>query len=142
MPSKKDRPILVSLIAFLWMIVGILIILFGLLSTVAGLGFFGEEVDDYLQGLLGSLGALVFLVGISIILVGIVIFALGYGLWNLSFLAWFVTVILYGVATLGYILNYEQLLQALQTGAFSFLLTPIITIILFFYFFSIKDRFS
>ncbi|MFX0172694.1 MAG: hypothetical protein ACFE9L_12325 [Candidatus Hodarchaeota archaeon] len=142
MPSKKDRPFLVSLIALLWMFVGILVILMGLISAVAGLGFFGEEVDDYFQELVGSLGTLVLIVGVSIILAGLVIFALGYGLWNLNILAWLIMVILFGLATLGYVLNYEQLLQAIQVGLFSYLLTPIITIVLFIYFISVRSKFS
>ncbi len=82
-----------------------------------------------------------FIGGGMIIASGIMIFALGYGLWNLNRVAWLITVILHGLFTLGYLLNFQRILLALQTGSWTQLLPLIVIIILFFYFISVREKF-
>jgi len=124
----------VGIIALIWMFVGILVIILGI-PLVGGFGIFNEVVPQELEGL-DTVFGVVFIIG------GLIVFALGFGLWKLNFLAWLITVFLYGISTLGYLLNYQVLLLALQTGSLQLLLPPVVTIILFFYFISVRDKFT
>lgn len=125
--SEINRPILVSLIAFIGMIVSILVIIIGFFFIFSMSRYYGE-VNTFIGGGM-------------IITSGIMIFALGYGLWNLNRVAWLITVILHGLFTLGYLLNFQRILLALQTGSWPQLLPLIVIIILFFYFISVREKF-
>lgn len=125
--SEINRPILVSLIAFIGMIVSILVIIIGFFFIFSMSSYYGE-VNTFIGGGM-------------IITSGIMIFTLGYGLWNLNRVAWLITVILHGLFTLGYLLNFQRILLALQTGSWPQLLPLIVIIILFFYFISVREKF-
>ncbi|MHA2109470.1 MAG: hypothetical protein ACW99R_17320, partial [Candidatus Hodarchaeales archaeon] len=70
------------------------------------------------------------------------IFVLGYGLWSLNYAAWFVTIILYGLNFINIMLSYEFYINILQTGNYSYLFIPIVSIGLFFYFLTIRSNFT
>lgn len=134
MPSRKTRPILVGIIALIYMFIGILVIILGI-PLIAGLEIFTDVMPQGFEGLVTVFG-LTFIIG------GLIIFLIGFGLWKLNFLAWLITVILYGITTLSYVLNYQGLLLALQTGSLELLLPPLVTIILFFYFIGVREKFT
>jgi hypothetical protein len=125
--SEKSRPILVSLIALIGMSASILVILFGIFFIFSMRSYYGD-----VNTLIG---------GGMVITSGIMTFTLGYGLWNLNRVAWLMTVIFHGLFTLGYLLNFQGLLKALQTGSWQQLLPPIVIIILLFYLISVREKF-
>jgi hypothetical protein len=128
--SEKKRPILVSLIALIEMSVSILVILIGIIFIFLMRSYYHYNT---------------FIGGGMAITSGIMIFALGYGLWNLNRVAWLITVILHGLFILVYLLNFQIILIALQTGSWLRLLErllPLIVIImLFFYFIRVREKF-
>jgi hypothetical protein len=129
--SEKNRPFLVSLIALIGMSISILVILVGIFFILSMISYYGE-VNTFIGGGM-------------VIASGIMIFALGYGLWNLNHAAWFVTVILHGLLIIAFLLNFQVMLLALQSGSWSRLLErllPLIVIImLLFYFIRVRDKF-
>ena len=142
MVSKK-RPILLSLIALLEMLTGLLVMLMGGLLVVLSFGLLGEDFNTlWEEAFVDVFGVLFGVLAGAILFVGFLIFILGYGLWNLNYSAWIVTMILYSLNLLFTILNYEFYLAFIQTGSFGALWTPFITIVLFIYFLTIRDRFS
>ena len=140
---KKERPIVISIVAILQMLAGALVLLFGGLFIILSLGLLGEEVSStWESAFVGAFGAVFIILAGAFLFVGFLIFILGYGLWKLNVAAWFVNVILYGLSSISIVLNYELYLLEIQAGNFSNLLTPIITIGLFVYFLTVKDRFN
>jgi hypothetical protein len=125
--SEKSRPLLVSLIASIGISVSVPVILIGIIFIFLMRSYYGE-----INTLIG---------GGMVITFGIMIFALGYGLWNLNQVAWVITVILHGLFTIGYLLNFQAILIALQTGSWPLLLPPIVISILFVYFISVREKF-
>ena len=143
MVKKKNRPIIVSIIAIFHMIIGVFFIFAGGVMFLAVIGLFGEEFATYWESFwAGALGSILIIVAGVVLLIGFLIFLLGYGLWGLKLVAWFVSVILYGLATLSLLLDYQTLLAAFQAGQVSSLISPLVTIGLFIYFLTVKDHFN
>jgi len=140
---KKERPIILSIIAILEMLFGALVLLMGGLFIIISLGLLGENVASTWEiAIVGAFGAVFVILAGGFLFVGFVLFIIGYGLWKLNKAAWFVNVFLYGLSSINILLSYEIYLSAVPTGDFSTLLTPVITIGLFIYFLAIKDRFN
>ena len=140
---KKERPIILSIIAILEILAGILVLFLSGLFIIISLGLLGEDVASTWGGAVaGAFGAVFGILAAGFLFVGFVIFIIGYGLWKLNKAAWFVNVFLYGLSSITIVLSYESYLLAVQAGDFSTLLTPVITIGLFIYFLTIKDRFN
>ena len=139
---KKERPVILSIVAILEMITGASVILMGGLFLIISLGLLGEDFSSVLESTFAASFSAVFgLLAVGIFFVGFLIFILGYGLWNLNVAAWFVSTILYGLSSISIALSYETLLIYIQTGNYSNLVTPVITVGLFIYFLTIKDKF-
>ncbi len=141
--AKKNRPILLSLISLLEMLVGILIILTGGFFVILSLGLLGNEFDTLLEETFaGAFGIVLTALAGAFLFTGFLIFLLGHGLWKLNSVAWFISTILYGLAFLNILLNYESYLSIIKAGSYNELMTPIVTVFLLFYFLKIRDRFS
>lgn len=140
---KKERPIILSIIAILEMLAGIAVLVLSGLFIILSLGLLGEDVaSTWESAFAGAFGAVFGILAAGFLFVGFVLFLIGYGLWKLNYAAWFVNVFLYGLSSITIVLSYNDYLSALQAGDFSTLLSPVITIGLFIYFFTIKDRFN
>ncbi|MHA1994195.1 MAG: hypothetical protein ACW97Z_06615 [Candidatus Hodarchaeales archaeon] len=139
----KKRPILLSLIALLEMLTGILVMLTGGFFILLSFGLLGGDFDTLLETTFADVfGVLFGVLSGAILFVGFLIFVLGYGLWSLNYAAWFVTIILYGLNFINIMLSYEFYINILQTGNYSYLLTPIVSIGLFLYFLTIRSNFT
>ncbi|MHA1236725.1 MAG: hypothetical protein ACTSQ9_03570 [Candidatus Hodarchaeales archaeon] len=140
---RKERPIIISIVAILQMLAGALVLLLGGLFIILTFGLLGEDISStWESAFAGAFGAVFIILAGVLFFIGFLLFILGYGLWKLNLAAWFVSVILYGLSSLSIVLNYELYLLEIQAGNFSNLLTPIITIGLFVYFLTVKDRFN
>ncbi|MHA1978111.1 MAG: hypothetical protein ACW98F_04010 [Candidatus Hodarchaeales archaeon] len=139
----KKRPVLLSLIALLEILAGVLIMLTGGLFVVISFGLLGDNFDTLWEETFADVFGAVFgiLAGV-VAFVGFLIFLLGYGLWRLNYAAWFVSTFLYGLGFINILLTYEIYLTFIQASLYSNLLTPLITIGIFLYFLTIRDRFS
>ncbi|MHA2108427.1 MAG: hypothetical protein ACW99R_12020, partial [Candidatus Hodarchaeales archaeon] len=104
----KKRPILLSLIALLEMLTGILVMLTGGFFILLSFGLLGGDFDTLLETTFADVfGVLFGVLSGAILFVGFLIFVLGYGLWSLNYAAWFVTIILYGLNFINIMLSYE-----------------------------------
>ena len=140
---KKERPIILSFVAIIEMLAGFLVLLMGGLFIIITLGLLGEDVASTWEiAFVGAFGAVFVILAAGFLFVGFVVFIIGYGLWKLNKAAWFVNVFLYGLSSITIVLSYESYLLAVQAGDFSTLLSPVITIGLFIYFLTIKDKFN
>jgi len=144
---KKERPVILSIVAILEMLTGVLILLLGGILVILSFGLLGEDfASNWESAFAGAFGAVFGILAVGFLFVGFLIFILGYGLWKLNFAAWFISVILYGLSSISIVsdivLDYEVYLSVIQAGDFSILFTPMITIGLFIYFVIIKDRFK
>ncbi|MCK4849374.1 MAG: hypothetical protein KAT16_10125 [Candidatus Heimdallarchaeota archaeon] len=140
---KKERPVILSIVAILEMLTGVLVLLMGGFFVIISFGLLGEDFSSAWESTFAAaFGAVFIVLAGAILFVGFLIFILGYGLWKLNLAAWFVSTILYGLSSISIVLSYETYLLQIQAGNFSNLLTPMITIGLFIYFLTIKDRFS
>ena len=93
---KKERPIILSIIAILEMLAGALTILLGAMFLIITMGILGEEFSATWEEFATSIAGAIFTVlAIGILFVGFLMFLLGYGLWKLNVAAWFVSTILY-----------------------------------------------
>jgi hypothetical protein len=147
---KKERPIILSIIAILEMLAGALVLLMGGLFLILSMGVLGEDfASAWETTFANTFGPIFSILAVGILFVGFLIFILGYGLWKLNYGAWIISVFLYGLSTISMLLRYDRNYQlgihayllAIQTGNFSVLLSPVITIGLFIYLITIKDRF-
>ena len=140
---KKQRPIVITVVAILEMLVGALVLLLGGLFLIASLGLLGEDFTSVWEETIAStLGAVFGILAAGVLFVGFLVFIVGYGLWKLSSAAWWVSTIVYGLLSISISLNYNIYLSHIQASNFSDLLIPIITIGLFIYFLTVKDKFS
>ncbi|MHA1974263.1 MAG: hypothetical protein ACTSW1_14785 [Candidatus Hodarchaeales archaeon] len=140
---QKSRPVGISLLSLLYMIVGVLIVIFGALFAFLGQAVNAQDLEQELGQAFGQmLGGIIGFLGIIFIVFGILIFSLGWGLWKLSYVAWIIAVILHGLSTLSIILNFQMYLDALAAGATSMLLSPIITIVIFVYLIMVREVFK
>ena len=141
--TAKKRPLLLTLIVILQMLTGLLIMFTGGLFVVISFGLLGDNFDTLWEETFADTFGLVFgILAGAIIFVGFLIFILGYGLWKLNYAAWIVSTILYGLSVITILLSYESYLTILRAGLYSDLWIPLITIGLFIYFLTIRDRFS
>ena len=140
---KKERPVILSIVAILEMISGVSVILMGGFFLVISFGLLGEDFTSVWESTFASSFGVVFgFLAFGILFAGFLIFILGYGLWKLNLAAWLVSVILYGLSSISIILSYEVLLLYIQTGYYTGLIMPSITVGLFIYFLTIKDKFN
>jgi hypothetical protein len=141
---RKERPIIISIVSILQMLAGALVILLGGLFIILTFGLLGEDISStWESAFAGAFGAVFIILAGAFLFVGFLIFILGYGLWKLNLAAWFVSVILYGLSSISIVFSFETLyMPEIQAGNFSIMLTPIITIGLFVYFLTVKDRFN
>ncbi|MFW9778315.1 MAG: hypothetical protein ACFFE8_05625 [Candidatus Heimdallarchaeota archaeon] len=142
--AKKDRPLVVSIISVLQMLIGVLAIFVGVLYTIL-IFTVGQAILDNLppvwQPFFAVIGAVIQFVGIVFIIVGLLFFLLGRGLWNMKQWAWAVDLVLYLLNGITYLLDINFLLTAAQVGAWGFLFGPIVTLLLIIYFIMIRDKF-
>ena len=143
MVKKRNRPIIVSIIAILQMILGVFLMFAGGVMFLAVIGLFGEEFATYWESFwAGAIGYIVIILAGAVLLIGFLIFILGYGLWGLKLVAWVVCTILYGLATLSALLDYQALLAAFQAGQVSTFISPLVSIGLFIYFLTVRNHFN
>ena len=140
---KKERPIILTLVALLDMLVGIVVLVMGAIFIIFSMGVLGEEfATAWEETFAVTFGAVFGFLAAGILFAGFLIFILGYGLWKLNLAAWFVSIILYGLSSLTILLNGTVYLTEMQTGGLDVLIQPAITMGLFIYFLAIRDRFS
>ena len=140
---EKERPLLLSIIAILNMLAGIIVLVLGAIFIVFSMGVLGEDfATAWEETFAVTFGAVFGILAAGIIIVGFLIFLLGYGLWKLNLAAWFVSFVLYGLSSLSIVMSFNSYLQQMQTGGLSVLLQPVIIICLFFYFVSIRNKFT
>jgi hypothetical protein len=140
---KKERPIVISIIAILEMLGGALVILLGGLFLVLSLGILGEDFASVWEDTFAAtFGAIFGVLAVGILFVGFLMFILGYGLWKLNLAAWFVSVILYGLSSISTVMSYQTILDSVQSNGLSELLYPMIPVGLFIYFLVVKDKFN
>jgi hypothetical protein len=131
-----NRPIGVTLISILQVIVGILVILSGIIWIFISIGFIAE---DSIPG--GNVfGTAAGVVGVAILITGLIIYLLGKGLWNLSRIVWLLEEILYGLSTIGFLLTSVDLSSSGEVLLID--VSPsIISVIIFVYLFLVRDAF-
>ncbi len=140
---KKERPVILSIVAILELLAGALVLLLGGLFIILSLGLLGEDVSStWASVFVGAFGAVFAILAVGFLFVGFLIFILGYGLWKLNKGAWFINLFFSGLSSIFIVLDYNTYLLEIQAGNFSNLLTPMIAIGLFIYFLTIKDRFN
>ncbi|MHA1946561.1 MAG: hypothetical protein ACXAC6_02200 [Candidatus Hodarchaeales archaeon] len=140
---KKERPILLSVIAILEMLAGIVVLVLGAMFIIFSMGVLGEDFASVWEETFATtFGAVFGILAVGILFVGFLIFMLGYGLWKLNLAAWFVNIILYGLSSLSIVMSFSTILTDMQTGGLSVLIQPAIIIVLFIYFLAIRDKFS
>ncbi|MFX0013262.1 MAG: hypothetical protein ACFFB2_02655 [Promethearchaeota archaeon] len=133
----KDRPLGVTILAIIYMVLGVIVIFTGImiLGGVAGLA---AEIESILgPGASGFVGSL----GFIILIAGLLVFLIGIGLWKLNIIAYIVVLISLGMNVLVIILSYADYLTLLLNGAIYALINPIITILIFVYLVKVRDSF-
>ncbi len=125
------------------MLAGIIILVLGAIFIVFSMGVLGEDFASVWEETFATTFGVVFgILAVGILFVGFLIFILGYGLWRLNIAAWFVNIILYGLSSLSIVMSFTVYLTEIQTGGLTVLIQPAITIGLFIYFLTIRDKFN
>lgn len=135
--SRKDRPLGITLISILIMLLGALWMLTGVILLL-GTADFAAQIEDILgSGVAALVGAL----GIAFLILGLLVFLEGLGLWKLNIIAYLICLVILGLDVLGIILNYKVFLALIISDFFFALINPLITILLFIYFIKVRDHF-
>jgi len=130
------RPLLVSIIALLTILSGVIVLAVGVFTICLGsTGWEGlvSNIGDWFPILEDISYSLAVGSGIAMVIFGILLFLVGYALWIGWSVAWYITVILY-------IISVVMALIVLVTGGYVAAVPLIISVLILFYLFTPKVK--
>jgi len=126
-----NRPVLVTIIALLTMLYGIILILLGTVALIA----------STLDAVFDIFDVFVDIIGFGLIVAGVIFFIIGYGLWDGWTPMWYIALVIYAISAGAAIVSLAStLIKGGDAVTFSMVIPLIIDILILYYLFRPKVK--